>query len=65
MIALAAMGGNLHLAQQGVHLGDREDAAGADRAVAGHGGGDMIELVAQAEGVVEGGELVGEGRSGQ
>jgi hypothetical protein len=35
VIALARAGRDLHLAQKRVHLGDREDSPGADRAVAG------------------------------
>src|SRR6185436_6997365 len=60
VVALAAMGGDLHLAQQGVHLGDREQTAGADGAVAGHGRSDMVEPFLQGQRLVEGGELVGE-----
>ena len=60
VIALAGMGRDLHLAEQGVHLGDRQHAAGADRAVAGHGRGDVVEPLLEAERLVEGGELVGE-----
>ena len=47
VVALARARRDLHLAQQGVHLGDREDPPGADRAVAGDGRGDMVELVAR------------------
>src|SRR5437899_2895756 len=36
MVALAGAIGLLHLAQQGVHLQDREGPMGAHRAVAGH-----------------------------
>ena len=43
MVALAAMRGDFHFAEQGVHFGDRQHAAGADGAVAGHGGGDMVD----------------------
>ena len=49
VVALAAVRGDLHLAEQRVHLGDREQPAGADRAVAGHGRGDMVELFLEAE----------------
>jgi hypothetical protein len=48
VVALAAMGCDFHLAQQGVHLGHRQDPTGPDRAMAGNGRRDMIELVAQA-----------------
>ena len=49
MVALARARRNLHLAQECVHLGDGQYAAGADRAVAGDGRRDMVELVAQAQ----------------
>ena len=49
VVALAGARRHFHLAQQGVHLGDRQDAAGADGVVAGDGRGDMGELVAEAE----------------
>ena len=42
VIALAGMRRRLHFAKQRVHLGDREMAAGADRAVARHGRGDEV-----------------------
>src|SRR6185503_12367798 len=60
MVALARSGRDFHLAQQGIHFGDRQDPAGADRAMAGDGRGDMVELVAQAERSAELGELAGE-----
>ena len=53
-------GRDLHLAQQRVHFGDREDAPGADRAVAGDGRGDMVELVAQAQRPAKLGDFRGE-----
>jgi hypothetical protein len=49
VVALARARRDLHLAQQRVHLGDRQDPPGADRAVAGDGRGDMVEPVAQAQ----------------
>src|SRR5690348_17653241 len=49
MVALAGAWGDLHLAQERVHLGDRKDAPGADRAVAGDRGRDEVELVAERE----------------
>src|SRR5437879_3827442 len=36
VVALAGALGFLHLAQQGIHLRDRQGPMGADRAVAGH-----------------------------
>jgi hypothetical protein len=41
VVALAGIGRDFHLAQQRVHLLDFEAAAGAHRAVARHGGGDV------------------------
>src|SRR3546814_10117432 len=43
MVALARVRGDLHLAEQRVHLGDVQGAPGADRAVTGHGRGDQFE----------------------
>src|SRR3546814_3863019 len=60
MVALAGMRRRLHLAEQRVHLIDREAAAGADRAVTGHRAADLFQLLLEAEGVAELGELVGE-----
>jgi hypothetical protein len=60
VIALARTRCDFHLAEQRVHLDDREDAAGADRAVAGDGRGNEVELVAQAERIAELGDLRGE-----
>ena len=42
MVALVAARGVFHVAQEGVHFGQGELAAGADGAVAGHGGEDVI-----------------------
>ena len=42
MIALVGALGFFHLAQQGVHFGQAELAAGAHRAVAGHGGQQLV-----------------------
>src|SRR3954469_21761281 len=47
VVALARMGGDLHLAEQSIHLGDGEEAAGADRAVARHGRRDMVDFLLQ------------------
>ena len=60
MIALAGMWGDFHFAEQGVHFGDREDAARADRAVAGHGAGDGIDAFFQRQRFAERGKFVGE-----
>ena len=60
MVALARMRRDLHLAQQRVHLGDRQHPPGADRAVAGHRRGDMVEPLLEAQRLVERGEFVGE-----
>src|SRR5437762_14094474 len=43
VVALAGIRRRLHLAQQRVHLVGLEAAAGAHRAVARHGGGDVQE----------------------
>ena len=53
VVALAGARSDFHFAQKRVHLGDRQHPAGADRAVAGDGRGDMVELVAQAERAAE------------
>jgi hypothetical protein len=37
------MRGDFHFAEQSVHFGDRQHAARADGAVAGHGGGNMVD----------------------
>ncbi len=42
MVALAGAFGFFHLAEQGVHFGNRQLAAGADGAVAGHGGEQFV-----------------------
>ena len=42
MVALVAARGVFHVAQEGVHFGQGELAAGADGAVAGHGGEDVV-----------------------
>ena len=60
VVALARMGGDLHFAQQRVHLGDREDAAGADRAVAGHRARDRVEPFLERQRTVIGRQIVGE-----
>ena len=49
VIALARTRGALHFAQQRVHLGDREHAAGADGAVAGHRREHQIEPFTQQQ----------------
>ncbi len=60
MVALAAVRRDNHFAEEGVHLGHRQRAAGADAAVAGHGRGDLVEAFLEAQRLVEGGEFVGE-----
>ena len=59
MVALAGMRRRLHLAQECVHFLAREPAAGADAAIAGHGGGDVIDLLLERQSLVELGEVVG------
>ena len=49
MVALAGIGGDFHLAQQRVHFGEGQDAAGADAVMAGEGASDMIEPFAQRQ----------------
>src|SRR3546814_5570295 len=60
VVALAGVGRDFHLAQQGVHFGDRQQTPRPHRAVTTHGGGDMIEAFLKGERFVIGGELVGE-----
>ena len=60
MVALARVGRRLHLAQQGVHLGQAEDAPGADAAVTRHGRADLGQAFLERQGVADLGELVGE-----
>lgn len=60
MVALARMRGGLHLAEQGVHLGGAEDAAGADAAVAGHGAADLGHPLLQRQGGAVFGQVVGD-----
>ena len=43
MVALPRIGGDLHFAQQRVHLGHRQHSPGADRAVAGDRRGDEVD----------------------
>src|SRR5206468_634291 len=59
MVALARARRDLHLAQKRVHFGDREYSPGADRAVAGDRRRDVVELVTQAQGPPELGDLGG------
>ena len=59
VIALPRARSDLHLAQEGVHLGDGKHTPGADRAVAGESCGDMIELVAQKQRAAKLGDLRG------
>src|SRR5262249_19280681 len=60
VVALAGIGRCFHLAQQRVHLLRLELAAGAHRAVARHGGGDMQEPALERQGLVPFGHVVGE-----
>ncbi len=60
MVALAGVRRDFHRAKQRVHFRDAEAAAGADRAVAGHGGGDEFEPGVERERVVTFGQIVGE-----
>ena len=53
MVALAGVRRDLHFPQQRIHLGDRQDTAGADRAVARHGRRDMVQPLAQRQRLVE------------
>ena len=59
MVALPAVRGDLHRAEQRIHFGDAEGAAGTDRAVAGHGGGDQFELFVEPERGVVTRQIVG------
>src|SRR5204862_1846925 len=43
VVALPAVGGRLHLAQEGVHLGRVEAAPGADAGMAGERAADMLD----------------------
>ena len=49
MIALARARRDFHLAEQGIHLGDRKHPPGPHRTVTGDGRGDMIQLVAKGQ----------------
>src|SRR5579883_1807869 len=60
VIALAAVGRRLHLAQQRVHLGRREAASGAHAAVAGERAAELLELLLEGEGLAELRQLIGE-----
>ncbi len=60
VVALAGMGRGLHLAQQGIHLGEVEAPAGAHAAVAGERAADLLQPLLEAEGRAEFGDLVGE-----
>ena len=60
MVALAGVGGGFHLAEQGVHLGGRKHATGADAAVAGHGAADLAEAFAEGQGCTVLGQVVGD-----
>ena len=57
MVALARARRDFHLAKQRVHLGDGQHAPCPDRAVAGDGRGDEVELVAQRERTTELGDF--------
>src|SRR3546814_1615486 len=56
VVALARMRGRLHLAEQRVHLGDRQHAPRPHRTVARHRRGDVIEPFLEAERGVIGAE---------
>ena len=43
MVALPAVRGDFHFAQERVHFGNGQDTASADGAVAGHRCGDMVD----------------------
>src|SRR5205085_5210381 len=58
VIALAGIRRRLHLAQQRVHLVGLEAAAGAHRAVARHGGGDVKEAAIERQRFVTFGEMI-------
>ena len=47
MVALAAPFGLFHLAQEGVHLFERETAVGAHRGVAGHGREQFVAMTGE------------------
>src|SRR6185437_4447530 len=49
VIALATIGGGLHLAQQGVHLGGVQAIPGADARMAGQGAADMLDPLLQGQ----------------
>ena len=57
MVALAGMGGGLHLAQQGVHLVGFQSAPGSHRAVAGHSGTHVLEAFLEAQRIPHCGDL--------
>jgi len=44
VVAVVRAIGFLHLSQEGVHLGDRQQAARADGALAGHAGEELVAL---------------------
>ena len=60
VIALAGIRRVFHFAQQRVHLFRLEAAAGAHRAVAGHGGGDMHQAALQRQRLVPFRHVLGE-----
>ena len=60
VVALAGIGRRLHLAQQRVHLLGLEAAAGAHRAVAGHGGGDVHQAPLERQRLVPFRHVIGE-----
>ncbi|GCC48542.1 hypothetical protein chiPu_0032886 [Chiloscyllium punctatum] len=60
VVALAGVRRVFHLAQQRVHLFRLEASPGADRAVAGHGGGDMHQAALQRQRLVPLGHVFGE-----
>lgn len=58
VVALVAARRIFHIAQKGVHFGQGEPAAGADRAVAGHGGEDVVFVFLDGLAAADLGEFV-------
>ena len=59
MVALAAVRGDFHFAQQRIHFGDRQHATGTDAAVARHRADDRVEALGQAVRGVERRQIIG------
>ena len=59
MVALAAVGRHLHLAQEGVHFGRRQVAPGAHARMTGQGTADAFDALLQGRRVAPFGELIG------